>query len=54
MSVINLSRALVAVVLGMAIGASASPTLEARICCGNPANCPSHCVRVSVHGYFVL
>ncbi len=48
MSIISLRQAVVAVVLSMAIGAAASPTLEARVCCGSAANCPSHCNRVSI------
>lgn len=47
MSIFSIRQAVVAVVLTMAAGAIASPTLEARVCCGSQANCPPQCHRVS-------
>lgn len=49
MSVLSIRQVVVAAVFSMlAAGAVASPAnLEPRVCCGNAANCPAHCVRVS-------
>lgn len=49
MSILSIRQIVVAAVFSMmAAGAVASPAnLEPRICCGNAANCPAHCVRVS-------